>query len=96
MGGYRSVGRALALLRILFLESSPAHPLPMGDLIARMEENGLTADRKSAYRWIRAMNENEIVIGYDARRGRGWYYAGGWLDGTEPVTADKEGSHDKN
>jgi|GEM_PF-6736828 len=42
------------------------------------------------------MNENEIVIGYDARRGRGWYYAGGWLDGTEPVTADKEGSHDKD
>lgn len=95
MSEQRSVSRALALLRILFLETSPGCPMPMKDLLRRMEEEGLPAERKTVYRWIQAMNENEITIGY-AHRTRGWYYAGGWLDGTEPDVTDKEEPHDRD
>jgi len=80
-------GRSLALLRILFLETSARRPMEAADLLRRMAEEGFPLERKSLYKYIEAMNESEIAVRHRrAQRGLpgGYWYAGGWLDGTEP------------
>ena len=80
-------GRILDLLKILFLETSRARPMAMPDLLRRMEEAGAPCERKAVYRYIKALNEHEIAVRYTPGEGGGYWFAGGWLDGTEP---DKE------
>ena len=82
--------RTLALLRILFLETSASHPMPIQEVLRRMEEEGCPVDRKSIYHNVSEMNETGVCIRFrpcsaGGRKGpTGYWYAGGWLDGTDP------------
>lgn len=73
----------LTLLKILFLETSEKHPLTKRDLLKRMEEEGFMIHSHTFHRYLAAMRDNEIAILYDNSRKRGYYYAGGWIDGTD-------------
>lgn len=77
-------GRILALLKILFLETSKKRPLTAAELLRRMEESGSGIERKALYKYVKALNEHEIAVRYRPGEGGGYWFAGGWLDGTEP------------
>lgn len=81
---YRNRSKTLTLLKILFLESSRRHPLAMEALLRRMREEGAPAERKTVYRIVAQMNGCGICVRYRPRGPQGYYYAGGWPDGTEP------------
>ena len=88
--------KLLTLLRILFLETSASHPMQTHELLTRLAEEGFRVERKAVYRSIRIMNEAGIVIRSRTRGKRsgptppGYYFAGGWLDGTEPDEQKEE------
>ena len=79
--------RLLALLKILFLDTSAAHPMNIEEILRRMDEEGWPCERKTIYCNLKSMTRMGIVMRYRPHRKKqpsGWYYAGGWLDGTDP------------
>ena len=81
--------RLLALLKLLFLETSAAHPMNIEEILRRMDAAGYPCERKTIYYNLRSMTRMGIVMRYRPHRKNdkqpsGWYYAGGWLDGTGP------------
>ena len=83
--------RMLALLKPLFLETSSAHPMNIEEILLRMDQEGFPCERKTVYYNIRSMTQMGIVVRFRPHRRKnkktqpsGWYYAGGWLDGTDP------------
>ena len=82
-------GRILALLRILFLETSKKRPMEAAEILRRMAAEGCPIERKALYRYVKALNEHEIAVRYRPGEGGGYWFAGGWLDGTEPDKEDE-------
>ena len=79
--------RLLALLKLLFLGTSAAHPMNIEEILRRMDAEGCPCERKTIYYNLKSMTRMGIVIRYRPHRKKqpsGWYYAGGWLDGTDP------------
>ena len=64
-------GKLLILLRLLREESDEEHPMTVPHLLDRLEEFGITAERKSIYDDLETLRKQ----GYDVvlRRGRGYY-----------------------
>lgn len=58
--------KLLYLADILLTESDENHPLSTEDLISRLEDNGITAERKSIYDDIRQLE----IFGYDIVKGK--------------------------
>lgn len=73
----------LTLLKILFLETSEKHPLTKKALLKRMEEEGFPIHSHTFHKYLAAMRDNEITILFDNKLKRGYYYAAGWIDGTD-------------
>lgn len=81
--------RLLVLLKLLFLETSSAHPMKIEEILLRMDQEGCPCERKAVYSNIKSLTKMGVVIRFRPRRQKskepsGWYYAGGWLDGTDP------------
>lgn len=60
--------RTLCLARILYEETDEKHPMPMTEMIRRLEEEGVASERKSIYRDLAAMNKQGFEVAY--RHGR--------------------------
>ena len=68
--------RTLALARILYHETDETRPLPLSALAARLEKQGIMAERKSLYRDLAAFKRHGLAVDYKPGRGGGWYLTG--------------------
>ena len=68
--------RTLCLARILYEETDEKHPMPMTEMIRRLEEEGVASERKSIYRDLAAMNKQGFEVAYRHGKTGGWYLAG--------------------
>lgn len=71
----KSANQKLKLFYILSLleeESDESHPVPMKKILACLERNGISAERKSIYSDIEALR----TLGYDVEYEAGGYYLG--------------------
>ena len=68
--------RTLALARILYHETDETRPLPLSALAARLEKQGIVAERKSLYRDLAAFKRHGLAVDYKPGRGGGWYLTG--------------------
>ncbi|MDR3998007.1 MAG: WYL domain-containing protein, partial [Evtepia sp.] len=66
--------RTLSLIRLLYQESDEDHPFTTQQIVQRLTQAGISAERKSVYRDLAAMNQHGFPVAY--RRGAGWYAAG--------------------
>lgn len=64
--------RIILLAKILLEETDPQHPLPMSQLINRLERLGVSAERKSISTDLRALKEQGCSVVYN--RTKGGYY----------------------
>lgn len=65
--------RTLCLARILWEQTDEKHPLTMLQIIALLEQEGLSAERKSIYRDLAAMNKWGFDVAYRQGKDGGWY-----------------------
>ena len=56
--------RTLCLARSLYEETDEKHPMPMTEMIRRLEEEGVASERKSIYRDLAAMNKQGFEVAY--------------------------------
>ena len=68
--------RTLCLTRILYEETDEKHPLTMTQIIQRLEDEGVAAERKSIYRDLAAMNKQGFPVEYRPGKTGGWYASG--------------------
>lgn len=66
----------MLLLRDLLAERDEAHPIPLSQILQRLERAGLSATRKSLYRDLAALQRSPLQIRYRHRAPKGWYAAG--------------------
>ena len=78
--------RTLCLARILYEETDEKHPMPMTEMIRRLEEEGVASERKSIYRDLAAMNKQGFEVAYRHGKTGGWYLAGRPLNLSELQT----------
>ena len=65
--------KLLLLLRILEEQSDEEHPIPLARLIGKLEEEGISAERKSLYDDMETLRLHGVDVVNDKRRG---YYIG--------------------
>lgn len=68
--------RTLCLTRILYEETDEKHPLTMRQIIQRLQVEGVSAERKSIYRDLAAMNKQGFPVEYRPGKSGGWYASG--------------------
>ncbi|MBQ7034758.1 MAG: WYL domain-containing protein, partial [Clostridia bacterium] len=69
--------KLLWLQRIFLQETDEAHPLTMQQLIARLEQQGISAERKSLYLNIETLNQCGMEIIAERRGSQTVYYSAG-------------------
>ena len=69
--------RTLCLARILYEETDEKHPMPMTEMIRRLEEEGVASERKSIYRDLAAMNKQGFEVPTATGRPAGGTWRGG-------------------
>lgn len=67
--------RTLTLARVLFEETDEKHPLPMEEIVRRLEAQGVFAERKSIYRDLAALKRLGLETVYRPGKAGGWYLA---------------------
>ena len=78
--------KLLTLLEIFVRETDEKHPMPMTEMIRRLEEEGVASERKSIYRDLAAMNKQGFEVAYRHGKTGGWYLAGRPLNLSELQT----------
>lgn len=68
--------RTLCLTRLLYEETDEKHPLTMTQIIQRLQDKGVPAERKSIYRDLAAMNKQGFPVEYRPGKLGGWYASG--------------------
>jgi len=72
----------LAVTRILVDETTEDTSLTLDEIMDRISEKGFCIERKTFYRYIQALKNNDIIIDYrlpkKGRRG-GYWYRDGWI-----------------
>lgn len=61
--------KLLCLARLLLQETDADHPMPLAEILARLEKMGVHAERKSLYDDFRTLTDNGIAVEYLPRRG---------------------------
>lgn len=69
--------KLLRLQQIFLQETDEAHPLTMQQLIARLEQQGISAERKSLYHNMESLNQCGVEILSERRGNQTVYYAAG-------------------
>ena len=67
--------RTLSVARILYEETDERHPMPLADLVARLDRYGVAAERKSIYRDLAALRKHGLDVVFRAGSEGGWYLA---------------------
>ena len=75
--------RTLRLARILYEESDEKSPLPLRELLDRLAQEGITAERKSLYRDLAALNQYGLSVTFRSGPDGGWYLTGRPFSHTE-------------
>ncbi|MEE3394561.1 MAG: HTH domain-containing protein, partial [Candidatus Onthomonas sp.] len=63
--------KLLHLLQIFFYDSDEDHPLTVPTLVEKLEEKGISAERKSIYNDIETLQQMDFDI--QLRRGKGYF-----------------------